>query len=90
MIADTNERAVVSSSGGVLRVVAEEHRVVTEHAEEWVFHTGERIMHPFCSVMELTDDGLIHRWWDYSNLSNLIDNAPQWWLDHIAQGYRDT
>lgn len=70
-------------------MVAEDRFVITEHAEEWVFHTGERIMHPFCSVMELTDDGQIHRWWDYSNLSNLIDNAPQWWLDHIAAGYRD-
>ena len=70
-------------------VVAEGHVVITEHAEEWVFHTGERIVHPFASVMVFDDDGRIERWWDYSNLPNLLDNAPAWWLEHIAQGYRD-
>jgi len=70
-------------------MVAEDDVVVTEHAEEWVFHTGERIRHPFTSVMELDEDGLIQRWWDYSNLSNLLDNAPDWWLEHIAKGFRD-
>ncbi|NIR37772.1 MAG: nuclear transport factor 2 family protein, partial [Actinobacteria bacterium] len=49
------------------RMIAEDEVVVTEHAEEWVFHTGERVVHPFTSVMEFTDDGLIRRWWDYSN-----------------------
>ena len=69
-------------------MVAEGSMVVTEHAEEWAFHTGEVIPHPFTSVMEIDDDGLIARWWDYSNLSNLLDNAPQWWLEHIAAGWR--
>ena len=46
------------------------------------------IVHPFTSVMEFTDDGLIQRWWDYSNLPNLTDNATQWWLEHIAAGWR--
>jgi len=54
------------------------------------FHTGEVVRHPFTSVMELDDDGLITRWWDYSNLANLLDNAPQWWLEHIASGWRAT
>ena len=71
-------------------MVAEGSMVVTEHAEEWAFHTGEVIPHPFTSVMEIDDDGLIARWWDYSNLSNLLDNAPQWWLEHIAAGWRAT
>ena len=70
-------------------IMADGHRVVTEHREEWVFRTGERVMHPFVSVMELTDDGKISRWHDYSNMSNLIDNAPRWWLDHIAAGWQD-
>ena len=69
-------------------VIAEGDVVVTEHAEEWVFHTGERIVHPFASVMQFNDDGEIVRWWDYSNLPNLLDNAPAWWLEHIAAGYR--
>ena len=71
-------------------VVAEGAVVVTEHVEVWNFHTGEVIRHPFTSVMELDNDGLIARWWDYSNLSNLLDNAPQWWLEHIAAGWRAT
>ena len=71
-------------------VVAEGSVVVTEHLEVWWFHTGEVIRHPFTSVMELDGDGLIARWWDYSNLSSLLDNAPQWWLEHIAAGWRST
>jgi len=71
------------------QMIAQGSAVVTEHAEEWVFSTGERILHPFCSVQVFTDDGHIERWWDYSNLSNLLNNAPSWWLDHIAQGYRE-
>ena len=70
--------------------VAEGPVVVTEHLEVWAFHTGEVIRHPFTSVMELDDDGLIARWWDYSNMSNLLDNAPRWWLEHIAAGWRST
>ena len=71
-------------------MVAEGSMVVTEHLEVWRFHTGEVIRHPFTSVMELNDDGLIARWWDYSNLANLLDNAPRWWLEHIASGWRST
>ncbi|MCY3650076.1 MAG: nuclear transport factor 2 family protein [Acidimicrobiaceae bacterium] len=71
-------------------VVAEGSVVVTEHLEVWWFHTGEVVRHPFTSVMEFDDAGRITRWWDYSNLSNLLDNAPQWWLEHIASGWRAT
>ena len=71
-------------------MVAEGAVVATEHLEVWAFHTGEVIRHPFTSVMELDDGGMITRWWDYSNMSNLLDNAPQWWLEHIAAGWRAT
>jgi ketosteroid isomerase-like protein len=64
-------------------LVAEGDIVVTEHMERWVFHTGEVIDHPFTSVMEVRD-GLIQRWHDYSHLNNVFDNAPAWWLEHIA------
>ncbi len=77
----THEPGLVAAEGSV---------VATEHLEVWSFHTGEVIRHPFTSIMELDDDGLITRWWDYSNLSNLLDNAPQWWLEHIAAGWRST
>ena len=61
--------------------------VVTEHLEQWQFESGEVIDHPFTSVMEVRD-GLIVRWHDYSHLGNLLDQAPKWWIDHIASGWR--
>jgi limonene-1,2-epoxide hydrolase len=67
--------------------IAEGDLVVTEHVEQWRFHTGEVIDHPFTSVMEV-EDGLIRRWHDYSNIGNLIDHAPSWWLERIAQGWQ--
>ena len=66
-------------------VLAEGDLVITEHVEEWHFHTGEVIAHPFCSVMEIRD-GKIVRWHDYSHLGNLLDNAPRWWIDYIMSG----
>lgn len=69
-------------------VVAEGDVVITEHAEEWRFHTGERALVRFCSVHEFEPGGdRIVRWWDYPDLNALLDNAPQWWLDHIMEGY---
>ncbi|NNE73915.1 MAG: nuclear transport factor 2 family protein [Acidimicrobiales bacterium] len=69
-------------------LVAEGDVVVTEHMEEWNFPTGEKIQHPFTSVMEVRN-GLITRWHDYSHLGNLLENAPAWWLEHIADGWRE-
>lgn len=66
-------------------VLADGDVVITEHVEEWHFHTGEVIAHPFTSVMEIRD-GLIRRWHDYSHLGNLLDNAPQWWIAYIMSG----
>ena len=37
------------------------------------------------SVTELRD-GKIFRWHDYSNIPNITDNAPAWWLEHIMSG----
>ncbi|MCB0994912.1 MAG: nuclear transport factor 2 family protein [Acidimicrobiales bacterium] len=68
--------------------IAEGDLVVTEHVEQWRFHTGEVIDHPFTSVMEVRD-GRIERWHDYSHLGNLLEHAPRWWIEHIAAGWRD-
>jgi limonene-1,2-epoxide hydrolase len=68
--------------------LAEGDLVVTEHVEEWLFHTGENVMHPFVSIMEVRER-LIVRWHDYSHLQNLTANAPAWWLEHIAKGWRE-
>jgi limonene-1,2-epoxide hydrolase len=67
-------------------VVAEGDLVITEHAEEWRWHTGEQIVLPFVSVHELRD-GVIVRWWDYWDLQTLMNAAPAWWVEHIMQGY---
>ncbi len=63
-------------------MIAEGDLVMTEHTERWEFHTGEVIDHSFVSVTQLRD-GKICRWHDYSNIPNITDNAPQWWLEHI-------
>ena len=63
-------------------MIAEGDLVMTEHTERWRFHTGEVIDHSFVSVTQLRD-GKICRWHDYSNIPNITDNAPQWWLEHI-------
>jgi ketosteroid isomerase-like protein len=68
-------------------IVASDDAVITEHSEEWFWPSGEHVELPFVSVMELRD-GKITRWWDYFNLPTLLDAAPQWWLEHIATGYR--
>jgi ketosteroid isomerase-like protein len=67
--------------------VAEGDMVIVEHTEEWHWHTGESLVLPFVSVFELRD-GLISRWWDYWDLGTLMNAAPQWWIDHISQGYQ--
>ena len=65
-------------------MIAEGDVVMTEHTERWSFHTGEVIDHSFVSVTELRD-GLVVRWHDYSNIPNITDNAPAWWLEHIMK-----
>lgn len=66
-------------------VLADGDVVITEHKEEWHFPTGEVIVHPFTSVMEVRGS-LIRRWHDYSHLGNLLDNAPSWWIEYIMSG----
>ncbi|MFN8035502.1 MAG: nuclear transport factor 2 family protein [Acidimicrobiia bacterium] len=68
-------------------MVAGDSTVVTEHAEEWHWHTGERITFPFVSVQELRD-GKITRWWDYWDLQTLLAAAPAWWVERVAGGYK--
>ena len=67
-------------------MVAEGDDVITEHAETWHWHTGEQVTLPFVSVHQLRD-GKIIRWWDYWDLQTLMNAAPVWWIEHVAQGY---
>jgi limonene-1,2-epoxide hydrolase len=67
-------------------MVAEGDAVVTEHSETWHWHTGEQVTLPFVSVHELRGATII-RWWDYWDLGTLMNAAPGWWIEHVAQGY---
>ena len=73
---------------GDVNMIAGGDLVMTEHTERWHFHTGEVIDHSFVSVTQLRD-GKIVRWHDYSNISNITDNAPHWWIEHIMNGAAD-
>ena len=68
-------------------MVASGDHVITEHAETWTWEEGVTVRLAFTSVQEVRD-GLVHRWWDYLDFSALMAAAPQWWLDHIASGYK--
>jgi limonene-1,2-epoxide hydrolase len=67
-------------------MVADGDTVVTEHAETWFWPTGEQVTLPFVSVQELSDATIV-RWWDYWDLQTLMGAAPDWWIEHIMQGY---
>lgn len=68
-------------------IVASGGFVVTEHAETWTWEPGVSVTLPFASVMEVRG-GKVHRWWDYFDLSTLMNAAPAWWVEHIAKGYK--
>ena len=40
-----------------------------------------------CIVRTIMDHGAITRWWDYWDMGTLMNAAPQWWVEHIMQGY---
>jgi limonene-1,2-epoxide hydrolase len=69
-------------------ITAAGDRVITEHAETWTWDDEHTATLPFASIMEVRD-GKVARWWDYFDLSTLMNAAPGWWLDHIAGGYQD-
>ena len=62
--------------------------VVTEHSETWVWDDEHTATMPFVSVMEIDDAGSITRWWDYWDMSTLMNAAPEWWVTHIMAGYK--
>lgn len=66
----------------VHRMVAESDTVITEHTETWCFHTGEVVPLPFVTIQTIAD-GKITLWRDYWDLNTLMNNVPQWWVEHI-------
>ena len=61
---------------------------MTEHAEEWHWHTGESVANHFVTVM-VVHGGAIARWSDYWDLQTLLAAAPAWWVEHIMGGWTD-
>lgn len=61
--------------------------VLTEHVEVWDWPSGETMALPVASVHEVRD-GRITRWTDYWDMAALVAAAPQWWLEHVMQGWR--
>jgi limonene-1,2-epoxide hydrolase len=68
-------------------LVAGEGVVMTEHVENWEWPTGETMALEVASVHELRD-GAITRWCDYWDMNVLVAAAPQWWFDHVLQGWK--
>jgi len=75
---------VVRFEHQVHRVVAEGDTVVLEHTETWHFETGEKIVNDFTTIHEVRD-GKIVLWRDYWDLNTLMNQAPQWWIERLAQ-----
>ena len=67
-----------------LRTMAAQGDVVfTEHQEDWYFHTGEVVKLPFVSVQHVEGDH-ITLWKDYWDYSTLMNGAPAWWHERLA------
>jgi ketosteroid isomerase-like protein len=68
-------------------LVAGEHAVMTEHVEHWEWPTGETMALDVASVHEIRA-GKITRWCDYWDMNVLTAAAPQWWFEHVLQGWK--
>lgn len=68
-------------------IIAANGYVVTEHSETWTWEEGVAVTLPFASVMQVAD-GKVSRWWDYFDFATLMNAAPAWWVEHIADGYK--
>ena len=65
------------------RMVADDNCCITEHREDWYFHTGEVVKLPFTSIHVYNKACKISLWRDYWDLNTLMSKAPAWWLEHI-------
>jgi limonene-1,2-epoxide hydrolase len=70
-----------------IHLVAGDDAVMTEHIEHWEWPTGETMALNVASVHEIRD-GRISRWCDYWDMSVLTAAAPQWWFEHVMQGWK--
>jgi limonene-1,2-epoxide hydrolase len=70
-----------------LHLVAGDDVVMTEHIEHWEWPTGESMGLHVASVHEVSG-GKITKWTDYWDMNVLTAAAPQWWFDHVLQGWK--
>jgi len=70
-----------------LHLLAGDDTVMTEHIEHWEWPTGESMALHVASVHEIRQ-GRITRWCDYWDMNVLTTAAPQWWFDHVIQGWK--
>ena len=70
----------------IYRMVADDKTVMTEHREDWHFHTGEVVELPFVSVHEVNEQGKLNLWRDYWDMNTLMSGVPKWWVERIMQG----
>jgi ketosteroid isomerase-like protein len=66
------------------RVVSQGDTVVVEHTETWHFPTGEKLTNDFVTIHEVRG-GKIELWRDYWDLNRMMAQAPQWWIERLAQ-----
>ena len=59
---------------------------MTEHIEHWEWPTGETMALDVVSVHEIRG-GKITSWRDYWDMAVLTAAAPQWWFEHVLQGW---
>lgn len=67
-----------------VRMVAEGNQVAFEHRERWYFETGEQVENQLVSIHEVRD-GKVTLWLDYWDINNMFSNAPQWWVEKVAE-----
>lgn len=58
--------------------------VFLDHTEAWVFKSGERVQHTFCTMHEMKD-GKIAKWSDYWDVGGFVGQFPQWFLEEMAK-----
>ena len=70
-----------------LHLVAGEDAVMTEHIEHWEWPTGESMALQVATIHEIRQ-GRIMMWRDYWDMNVLTNAAPQWWFEHVMQGWK--
>ncbi|MCR9097164.1 MAG: nuclear transport factor 2 family protein [bacterium] len=66
------------------RIAADGDVVFLDHTEEWIFKTGETVVHRFATMHELKD-GKIIQWSDFWDVNNFVGQFPASFLKVMAE-----